>query len=257
MYEDVTYDTADGIARIVIDRPTVHNAFTRRTIDELNDAIRTATGDDDVYVLVLTGADGSFCAGADVDSMPDWSDQTEAEYAAYLREVQNVVRQLRTTPKPVVGAVEGPAIGAGCDFALVCDLRVVGPSTVLREGFVRVGLVPGDGGGWLLPRLVGEAKAKKYLLTGKDIDAEAAVDIGLATEVADEPMDEALALAARMRDLPAVAVRRTKQLTDPALSFEEYCARAVEYQWECVNDPEHEEAIAAFADGRDPEYDRP
>jgi len=257
MYEDVTYETADGIARIVIDRPAVHNALTRRTIGELNDALATAAEDDDVYVLVLTGADGSFCAGGDVDSMPDWADGTEAEYAAYLQEVQSVVRQLRTTPKPVVAAVEGPAIGAGCDFALACDLRVVGPTTTLREGFVQIGLIPGDGGGWLLPRLVGEAKAKEYLLTGKDINADTAVDLGLTTEVTDEPMDEAIALAARMRDMPAVAVQRTKQLTDPDPSFEEYCARAVEYQWECVNDPEHEEAVAAFSEGRDPEYDRP
>lgn len=257
MYEDISYDVADGIARIVIDRPAVHNAFTAGTIRELNDAIREATTDEDVYVIVLTGAEGSFCAGADVGSMPDWADQARPEYAAFLWEVQDVVQQLRTTAKPVVGAISGPAIGAGCDFALACDIRVVGPDATLREGFVRVGLVPGDGGGWLLPRLIGEAKAKEYLLTGKDMSATDAVELGLATEVSDDPMETALELATDLRDLPKVALRRTKQLTNPKLTFEEYRERAITHQWECVTDPEHQEAVRAFAEGRSPDYDRP
>jgi len=256
-YEDVHYETDEGIATITIDRQEAYNAFTRNTVLELNERIREVREDESAYVIVVRGAGDAFCAGADTTSMGGWDDQTEEEYGGYLWAVQNVVRQLREASKPSIAAVNGPAIGAGCDFALACDLRVVGPTTTLREGFVQIGLIPGDGGGWLLPRLVGEAKAKEYLLTGKDINADTAVDLGLTTEVTDEPMDEAIALAARMRDMPAVAVQRTKQLTDPDPSFEEYCARAVEYQWECVNDPEHEEAVAAFSEGRDPEYDRP
>ena len=158
--------------------------------------------------------------------------------------------------KPSVAAVGGPAVGAGCDFALACDLRVVGPNSFLREGFIRVGLVPGDGGSWLLPRLIGESKAKEYLLTGKDITPGDAVDLGLAVESADDPLERATALARDLLDLPALAVRRTNALVDPEQSFEEYCERAIAYQWECVNDPEHAEAIAAFGEGREPEYDR-
>lgn len=111
-------------------------------------------------------------------------------------------------------------------------------------------------GGWLLPQLIGEAKVKEYLLTGKDISANEAVQLGLVTEVANEPLDTALEIATRLRDLPAVAVRRAKQLTNPQLSFEDYCERAIEYQWECVTDPEHVEAIEAFQENRDPDYDR-
>lgn len=256
MYEDVIYDMEDGIATITIDRPEVHNAFRQQTIVELNDAIREATGDDGVYVIVLTGAEDGFCAGADVTEMPDWSEMAKEEYANYLWCVQNVVRQLRGTNKPSVAAVGGPAIGAGCDFALACDLRVVGSEAVMRQGFVRVGLIPGDGGAWLLPRLVGESKAKEYLLTGKDITPEDAVDIGLAVRVVDDAVGEARDLARVLLDLPATAVRRTKDLVDPERSFEDYCERAIEYQWECVNDEEHAEAIEAFAEKRDPEYDR-
>lgn len=256
MYEDVRYDTEGGIATITIDRPEAYDAFTATTLAELNDALRRADGDDAVYVVILTGAGDGFCAGADVTDMPNWSELTKEEYAGYLWTVQNVVRQLRETPKPTIAAVGGPAIGAGCDFALACDLRVVGEGGVMREGFVRVGLVPGDGGAWLLPRLIGESKAREYLLTGVDIPPEEAVDIGLATTVADDAVAEARSLADDLLSLPALAVRNTNRLVDPSMTFEDYCERAIAYQWECVNDPEHEEAVAAFREKREPEFDR-
>ena len=255
-YDDVRYESSDGIATITIDRPEVKNAFRRETIVELNDAIRRADADDGVYVLVLTGAEEGFCAGADVSTMGDWSERTKEEYANYLWNVQNVVRQLRAMAKPSIAAVSGPAIGAGCDFALACDLRIVGSEGVLREGFVRVGLIPGDGGAWLLPRLIGESKAREYLLTGRDISPADAVDLGLVIEEADEPLEAAHDLAEELLSLPALAVRRTNQLVDPHQSFEDYCERAIEYQYECIADPEHDESIAAFGENRDPEYDR-
>jgi len=256
MYEDVQYVTEDGIATVTIDRPEVFNSFTERTVAELNDALRRAGEDDNVYVVVLTGAGDGFCAGADVTSMPEWSERSFEEYAAFLRGVQNVVRQLRTMHKPTIAAVGGPAIGAGCDFALAADLRYVGEDALLRQGFVQVGLVPGDGGAWLLPRLVGWSTAMEYLLTGKDITPEAAKEMGLAMGVSEDPLEDAQTVAEAVRDLPAEAVWRTKSLADPSLSFEEYCRRAIEHQWACVNDPEHEEAVQAFREDRDPEFDR-
>jgi enoyl-CoA hydratase/carnithine racemase len=256
MYDQVRYDVDTGIATVTIDRPDVYNAFTSTTLGELNDALRRAEEDDDVYVIILTGAGDGFCAGADVTAMPDWSAMGKEEYAGYLWTVQNVVRQLRGTAKPSIAAVNGPAVGAGCDFALACDLRVVADDAVLQEGFVNVGLVPGDGGAWLLPRLIGEAKAREYLLTGVDIDAAEAVDVGLAVDAVDDALAEAVSLAGDLRDLPATAVRNTNRLVDPTASFEDYCERAIAYQWECVNDSEHDEAVAAFNEDRDPEFDR-
>ena len=256
MYEQLQYESGDGIATITIDRPEAYNAFTSTTLGELNDALRRGADDDGVYAIVLTGAGDGFCAGADVAAMPDWSSMRKEEYAGYLWTVQNVVRQLRRMAKPTIAAVNGPAIGAGCDFALACDLRVVETDAVLREGFVRVGLVPGDGGAWLLPRLIGESKAREYLLTGVDIDAEEAVDVGLAVETAEDALSAGLDLADRLLDLPTTAVRHTNRLVDPTMSFEDYCERAIAYQWDCVNDPEHEEAVAAFNEDREPEFDR-
>ncbi|MFC7157112.1 enoyl-CoA hydratase/isomerase family protein [Halomarina halobia] len=257
MYEDIRCEIDRGIATITIDRPEVYDAFRRQTILELNAALRDVTADDGVYVVVLTGAGDGFCAGADVNDMPDWHEEmTKEDYAGYLWGVQNVVRQLRGMNEPSIAAVGGPAIGAGCDFALACDVRVVGHDAVLREGFVRIGLVPGDGGGWLLPRLIGESKAKEYLLTGRDITPEDAVELGLAVEIADDPLAAARAFAEEIRDLPATAVRYTNELVDPQRSFEDYCERAIEYQWACVNDAEHHEAAAAFREKREPDYDR-
>lgn len=256
MYEEIRYEREAGIATVTIDRPESYNAFTATTVGELNDALRRAADDDAVYALVLAGAGDAFCAGADVTEMPDWGSMTPEEYAGYLWSVQNVVRQLRAMAKPSVAAVDGPAVGAGCDFALACDLRTVGPEASLREGFVRVGLIPGDGGGWLLPRLVGESAARRHLLTGRPIDAGRAVDLGLAAEVSEEPLAAARELAGELRDLPATAVRHTNRLIDPDRSFEEYCERAIAHQWDCVNDPEHAEAVAAVREDREPAFDR-
>jgi len=256
MYEDISYDVDRGLATITIDRPDVYNAFRKRTLVDLNDALRTVDDDDGVYVVVLTGRDPGFCTGADTTEIPGWDQMTKEDYAGFLWRVQNVVRQLRTMPTPVVAAVNGPAVGAGSDFALACDMRVVGPDALFREGFVRIGLISGDGGGWLLARLVGEAKAREYLLTGRDIPPEEAVDVGLAVEQADDALAAARELAEELRDLPALAVQNSKRLLDPSLSLEEYFERAIEYQWQCVNDPEQDEALDAFTTDRDPEYDR-
>lgn len=256
MYEHIQYSTDQGIATITLDRPDVYNAFHHEMIIELNDALRRTASADGVYAVVLTGAGDGFCSGADVTEMPAWNDQAPEAYAAHLWAVQNIVRQLRGMATPSVAAVNGPAIGAGADFALACDARFMGEDAVIREGFVRIGLVPGDGGGWLLPRLIGEAKAKEYLLTGKDITATAAVDIGLAVDRTDTPLAAAEDFARELRDLPATAVQHTKRLIDPDQAFSDYCERAIQYQWDCVNDAEHKEAIAAFTADRDPNYDR-
>lgn len=256
MSDYVLYDVEEGIATITLNRPDVYNAFTQEMIQQLNSTIREAREDTAVYAIVLTGAEDGFCSGADVSSMPNWTEMEKEAYANYLWNVQNVVRQLRETKKPVAAAVSGPAVGAGCDFALACDARFIADGSYMRQGFVRVGLVPGDGGGWLLPRLIGEAKAREYLLTGKDITPEDAVSLGLAVDIVDDPLESARGFAETVRDLPATAVRLGKALIDPQQSYEDYCERAIEYQWACVNDREHHEAVNAFNEDREPDYDR-
>lgn len=191
-----------------------------------------------------------------------WTAETDREneflYGAHLWKIQYVNRLLHFGSKPTVAAVNGPAVGAGCDFAFACDLRIAAESAFFRTQFVDVGLTPADGGGWTLPRLVGESKAKEYLLTGRDIQPENAKEMGLVVDIVSDSdlMDSARDLANELRDKPATAVRNTKALVDSGRSFAEYAQEAHHRQYECVTDPEHREAVRAFAEDRRPEFDR-
>jgi enoyl-CoA hydratase/carnithine racemase len=255
-FDSLDYTVTEGRAEVVMDRPDVLNAFDSAMIDELNEALEHAHDDDRVYVVVLTGAGRGFCSGADVSDMGGERDRTDS--TVRLFKVQNVVRKLLHGEKPTVGAVNGPALGAGCDFALGCDLRVMGEDAYLREQFVNIGLVPGDGGAWLLPRLVGEAKAKELVMTGRDVGPEEAVDLGLAVEAVptDEVMDRARGLANTLRDKPTVAMRETKALFEGTTTYDEYAQAAIEGQRAARDDPEHTEAVTALREGREPEFDR-
>lgn len=257
--DHVKYTVSDGRAEIVLDRPDKLNAFHDEMIEDLVLALMDADSNDDVYAIVLTGAGRGFCSGADVTAMGENGDDDQLVSAEHLWKVQNVVRYLYHGDKPTIAAVNGPALGAGCDFALACDLRVMEEDAYLREQFVNIGLVPGDGGGWLLPRLVGEAKAKEYVLTGRDITPDEALDVGLVMEVVEdgESHDVARELANELRDKPAKAMQNCKDLVGFDRSFEEYSQAAIEAQWKVTNDSEHDEAIRALSERREPEYDRP
>lgn len=255
-FDAIRYDEREGYAEITLDRPDSLNAVNDRLRRDLYAALERAHEDPGVYAVVLTGGGRAFCSGGDLAEMEDRDPTDSLGYAAHLWETQMVVRMLYLGPTPTVAAVNGPAVGAGCDLALACDLRVMADDAWLTEGFVNVGLVPGDGGGWLLPRLVGEAKAREYLLTGREITADAAEGMGLVAEVVEDGVAEAAReLAIEIRDTPRLAVERTKALLAER-TFEEYLRAALEYQVECANDPEHREAVSAFVEGRDPEFDR-
>lgn len=256
MYKHLKYNLHDGIAKLTLDRPDVYNAFTPEMVKEINDVLGNVADNEKVYVLIFTGAGDGFCAGADISEMPDWTDKAKEEYAAYIDNVQDIVRNLRSMATPSVAAINGPAIGAGCDFALGCDVRFIASDAILREGYVRVGLVPGDGGAWMLPKLIGESRARQYLLTGEDISAKEASGMGLVSGVSDEPMEDALAFANTVTNLPATAVQHTNRLISADYDLDDYFDQAIEYLWECVNDPEQTEAIAAMQEGREPDFDR-
>lgn len=256
MHDHIDYSIERGIATITIDRPDVRNAFTRETIAELAAALEEAAASDAVHVVVLTGAGNAFCAGADVGDLPNWHERPKDEYVAYLREIQSVVTRLRTMAEPTIAAVTGPAAGAGCDLALACDVRVFDAEAFLRPGFSRIGLVPGDGGAWLLTKLLGEARAKEILLRGDDVTSERARELGLANEVSDAPREAAMEFADELLAHPIKATKRTKRLVHADGTFDAHCDLAVEYQWECLNDPEHIEALAAARAGEEPSFDR-
>jgi enoyl-CoA hydratase/carnithine racemase len=183
-------------------------------IDTWARALRDARTDPDVRVVVLTGAGDAFCSGVDLDRRQDATPATPLERKENLTErIHRIPFALEDLDKPVIAAINGVAVGAGMDMALMCDMRIMARSARLSEGYVRVGLVPGDGGCYYLPRLVGTAKALELLLTGDFIDAEEAGRLGIANHVVDDA-DLAGAvdtLARKIADGPPVAIRTIKR----------------------------------------------
>jgi enoyl-CoA hydratase/carnithine racemase len=210
---DLDYTVAEGIGTILLNRPHRKNAFTLEMIDEWAGILARARTDPDVRVIVLTGAGDAFCSGVDLSSM-NGERPSPLERKEHLTDhIHRIPYALEDLDKPVIAAINGVAVGAGMDMALMCDMRIIARSARLSEGYIRVGLVPGDGGCYYLPRLVGQAKALELLLTGDFIDAEEAARIGIANHVVDDDDLPAATtgLARKLADAPPVAVRTIKR----------------------------------------------
>ena len=210
---DLEYTVADGIGTILLNRPHRKNAFTIEMIDQWARILVEARTDPDVRVIVLTGAGDAFCSGVDLSSMDGERPSPLQRKEQLTDHIHRVPYALEDLDKPVIAAINGAAVGAGMDMALMCDMRIIARSARLSEGYIRVGLVPGDGGCYYLPRLVGQAKALELLLTGDFIGADEAARIGIANHVVDD--DDLIAattrLARKLADAPPVAVRTIKR----------------------------------------------
>jgi enoyl-CoA hydratase/carnithine racemase len=255
---DVAY-SHEHVATVTLERPDALNAYNEQLLDDLLPTLRDLDDAREVRAVVLTGAGRGFCAGVDLDDMPLSAEQDLAEYEAGLGLFQEVVATLRGMGTPVVAAVNGYAMGAGCDTALACDFRIAGESATMAETFVDVGFVPGDGGAYLLPRIVGEAKAKELIMTGKHVSGPDLVEWGLAREcVPDEELhDTAVAFAAELASGPPVALAEAKALVNESLDVDLETAHqhATRAQRICSQTDDHEEAVQAFAADREPEFE--
>ena len=180
-YEKILYEVKDQIARITFNRPNVLNALNRKTIEELGEVLNAARDDNSVRVLILTGAgEKAFVAGADIGELAAVS-PLEGEQLA--RRGQRILSLIENCGKPVIACINGFALGGGCELALACTLRIASDTARLGQPEVKLGLIPGYGGTQRLPRLIGESRALKLLLTGQIIDANEALGIGLVDEV--------------------------------------------------------------------------
>jgi enoyl-CoA hydratase/carnithine racemase len=215
---DLEYSTADGIGTIRLNRPEQKNAFTMAMVREWAAIIGEVRVDPDVRVLVVTGSGDAFCSGVDLNAI---SGERGAAMTPLQRreqltgEIHRVALGLEDLDKPVIAAVNGVAVGAGMDMALMADLRIAARSARFSEGYIRVGLVPGDGGCYYLPRLVGVAKALELLMTGDFVGAEEAERIGMVNSVVDDGELESatLTLARKLADAPPVAIKMIKRAT--------------------------------------------
>jgi enoyl-CoA hydratase/carnithine racemase len=211
---DIEITVTDGIATILLNRPEQRNAFTVEMIDEWARFLVSARTDDSVAVVVVTGATGAFCSGGDFAVITD-ANTALAQKRLLQEHIQRVPLALDDLDKPVLAAVNGAAVGAGMDMALMCDIRYASRSARFSEGYIKVGLVPGDGGCFYLPRLVGIGRALELLFTGDFVDAEEAERIGIVNKVFedDELVPATMALARRLADSSPIALRAIKRTT--------------------------------------------
>jgi enoyl-CoA hydratase/carnithine racemase len=211
-----------GVGVLTLNRPDRLNAFTRGMIDAWRNALGQVAGNSDVRCLVVTGAGKAFCAGGDMDDLESFLEADALARKNYLWEhVQQIPLLLERIDCPVIAAINGTARGAGLDMALMCDLRIMDAEAVVAESYINMGLVPGDGGAWFLPRLVGLSRALEMLWTGDAVGADAALQMGLVNRVA--PAGGALAmsleLARRIAKQPAQPVRMIKRLAQQGLTM--------------------------------------
>ena len=250
--QHIKVDTEGGVGWIRFNRPDKMNAIAAVTRAQLGEAIKQAERDDAIRVVVLTGSGRAFCSGADVTEMAEGSGmRTPEDVGNVLRnEYMPMLTRLRTMPKPVIAAMNGPAVGIGASYALACDIRIATPEAYLLEAFINIGLAPDGGVSWLLPRLAGTGVAYWMLFAGRPLAAADAERLGVINRmVPAEQLDEvvrelATHLASQPRGALAAAKRAVNHALDStfeqALEFESYLQEAQ------AASPEFAEGVASF-----------
>ena len=252
----VLVEATDGVATVTLHRPAALNALTVPMKRELLAALRRLERDTAVRAVILTGAGRAFCAGQDLRERlePD-----AAPLGVELRERYNpIIRAMRSLPKPIVGAINGVAAGAGASLAFACDLRIAAEGASFALAFGRVGLVPDSGATWFLPRLVGSARAAEIAMLGDPVPAADALRIGLVSKVVpgDELASEAGAVAARLASGAPRALALTKRVLDS--TWDRSLDEALEYEAQLQDlagrTADHREGMTAFIEKRPPRF---
>ena len=248
----------DSIATLTFNRPERLNALSTPIMEGLLHGLPRLAGDPAVKVVVLTGAGRAFCAGGDVKSMAEDGGERRSvvEATTHLRSRMEVSRILHELPKPTIAMINGPAAGAGLALALACDLRIAGVSARLVTAFVRVGFSGDFGGSWFLTRLVGTAKARELYFTGRPVDAEEALKLGLVNRVVpDDQLHEAtMELARSLANGPSIALSLMKRNLNCAESggLAELLDIEAVHQVQTGRTEDHREAAKAFVEKRSP-----
>jgi 2-(1,2-epoxy-1,2-dihydrophenyl)acetyl-CoA isomerase len=258
-FQFVRYEVADGVATVTLNRPEVLNSFTRPMSAELQDALRLAAEDASVRAVLLTGAGRGFCAGQDLAEAVPPDGSAPPPIADIVRATYNpVVRALRTIEKPVVGAINGVAAGAGANLALACDIVVAADNASFVQAFCKIGLVPDTAGTYFLPRAVGFARASALMLLGDRLSAAEAQAIGMIWRVvpAASLMDEARLLARHLASQPTRGLGLTKRALNASLAndLDAQLELEAELQAEAGATEDFREGVAAFLAKRAPAF---
>lgn len=252
-----------GIVTVRMNHPETRNALTSpEQIQEFVDLCAELRRDHSVRVMVLTGNGSAFCAGGNVKDMRErggiFAGSPYELRNNYRDGIQRIPLALYELDIPVIAAVNGAAIGAGLDLACMCDIRLASSKALFAESFVRLGIVPGDGGAWLLPRIIGIPKASLLAFTGDTIDAAKALDWGLVEQICTPETlhAEAHALAQRIASNPGHALRLCKRLLREGqhMRLDSLLELSAAYQSLAHHTEDHHEAVVAFMDKRKPDY---
>lgn len=263
MSDFLIYEEDDGIVTLTMNRPEGRNAISEEhEMLEFVDVCNKINRDTKIKALILTGSGSSFSAGGNLKHMRDKKSFSAGSpfniRNAYRNGIQQIPLALYNVEVPTIAAVNGPAIGAGMDLSCMCDIRIAGESAKFASSFVKLGIVPADGGAWLLARTVGQSKALEMMLTGETIDAEEAKRIGLVSKVVSDAtlMEEAMALARKIASNPPLTLRLSKRLLKESteVSLATSLEMAAAYQALAHYTSDHDEAVNAFLEKRAPHF---
>ena len=263
MTESVLFTRDGGVVTLTLNQPERRNPISEiEMVDALVGALERLSATREARVAILTGAGSAFSSGGDLRAM---AAELDARAKApldtptyYTRGIQRITRAFAALDVPIIAAVNGPAIGAGCDLACMCDIRIAGESARFAESFVKVGIIPGDGGAWLLPRVVGFSKACEMTFTGDPLDAAAALACGLVSRVVPDAqlMAAAQALAERIAVNPPHALRMAKRLLQQGREMAQLPMLELAAQMQALaqTSQDHREAVTAFLEKRPPKF---
>jgi 2-(1,2-epoxy-1,2-dihydrophenyl)acetyl-CoA isomerase len=255
---DLLQTRREGVLTLTLNRPERMNALSDEMLSLLAEALQAATTDETVGAIILTGAGRGFCAGGDVKAMAASSPLPFEVYLERLRSKQQVVPLMRRCPKPVIGAINGAAFGAGLGIALACDLRLAGQSARFGAAFAGVGLSGDFGGTYHLTQLIGPARAREFYMLGEPMDAAAAAALGVVTRVVEDAVlqEEAMALAQRLAAGPRAALGFMKRnlLAAETSSLQEVLDLEALHQTRSAMTEDHHEARRAFVEKRKPVF---
>ncbi|MEO8203440.1 MAG: crotonase/enoyl-CoA hydratase family protein [Betaproteobacteria bacterium] len=264
MGEAVLYEQDGGVVTLTLNEPATRNAISPAIVEALVAHIERINADLTVGCVILTGAGDGFSSGGNVKQMKERAGLFAGSPAeirrGYHQGIQRIPMALYGLEAPSIAAVNGAAIGAGCDLSTMCDIRIAGRSATFAESFLRVGLVSGDGGAWFLPRAVGMSKAYEMTFTGDFLDAEEAARIGLVSRVVDDDklLDEARSLALRIAAQPVHSLRLTKRLLRDSQQVSLPIALELASSMQALVQHTHDqhEAVVAFSERRKPKFER-
>ncbi|MBI4619035.1 MAG: enoyl-CoA hydratase [Desulfobacterales bacterium] len=259
-YEDIIFRKENRVATIVLNRPDSLNALGGSMREDIIDAIQDVKGDKNIGVLVITGAGRAFCAGGNIKEMEKMSVEIPlVERRAFVRGVSHrIITEIRNLEKPVIASINGHAIGAGCNIALACDMRIASEKAKMGVGFINMGLVSDYGGLYFLPKLVGAAKALELYFTGDLIDAKEAERIGIVNKtVSPEELEKATYdLAGKIAKKAPIALGMIKEILYKGLNMDLVSELDLEANAQsiCLKTEDHREGVRAFLEKREPMF---